>query len=193
MYHTLPCVTLKKESMNKKICRPKARTAHYCNIHTAPYHAGEKRNTDGNRKKIYSQTAAGNLARYDSHLIEQGYLNTNPVVRVRREDDTYYLTYKGKGLMAREEYNLPLNEQAYNHLVAKADGNIITKRRYLIPLPPYTIELDVFMEPFAPLVIAEVEFPTEKEAEAFIPPEWFLEDVTFNPEYHNSTLSTKQF
>ena len=133
------------------------------------------------------------LARYDSHLIEQGYLNTNPVVRVRREDDTYYLTYKGKGLMAREEYNLPLNEQAYNHLVAKADGNIITKRRYLIPLPPYTIELDVFMEPFAPLIIAEVEFPTEKEAEAFIPPEWFLEDVTFNPEYHNSTLSTKQF
>ncbi len=95
--------------------------------------------------------------------------------------------------MAREEYNLPLNEQAYNHLVSKADGNIITKRRYLIPLPPYTIELDVFMEPFAPLVIAEVEFPTEKEAEAFIPPEWFLEDVTFNPEYHNSTLSTKQF
>ena len=35
------------------------------------------------------------------------YLNTNPVVRVRREDDTCYLTYKGKGLMAREEYNLP--------------------------------------------------------------------------------------
>lgn len=59
------------------------------------------------------------LARYDSHLIEQGYLNTNPVVRVRREDNTYYLTYKGKGLMAREEYNLPLNEQAYNHLVPK--------------------------------------------------------------------------
>ena len=49
------------------------------------------------------------------------------------------------------------------------------------------------MEPFAPLVIAEVEFPTEKEAEAFIPPEWFLEDVTYNPEYHNSTLSTKKF
>ena len=144
------------------------------------------------------------LARYDSHLIEQGYLNTNPVVRVRREDNTYYLTYKGKGHMVREEYNLPLNEQAYEHLlekadgnvihlVAKADGNIITKRRYLIPLPPYTIELDVFMEPFAPLIIAEVEFPTEKEAEAFIPPEWFLEDVTFHPEYHNSTLSTKQF
>ena len=106
------------------------------------------------------------LARYDSHLIEQGYLNTNPVVRVRREDDTYYLTYKGKGSW-QEEYNLPLNEQAYNHLVAKADGNIITKRRYLIPLPPYTIELDVFMEPFAPLVIARWNFPQKKKRKLY--------------------------
>ena len=130
---------------------------------------------------------------YPHRELEQAYLCTGPVVRIRKDDEQYFLTYKSKGLMIREEYNLPLNEQAYNHLVAKADGNIITKRRYLIPLPPYTIELDVFMEPFAPLVIAEVEFPTEKEAEAFIPPEWFLEDVTFNPEYHNSTLSTKKF
>ena len=131
------------------------------------------------------------LARYDSHLIEQGYLNTNPVVRVRREDDTYYLTYKGKGLMAREEYNLPLNEQAYNHLVAKADGNIITKRRYLIPLPPYTIELDVFEKSLAPLIIAEVEFPSIEEANAFTPPDWFDQDVTKDPAYHNSNLILK--
>ena len=43
------------------------------------------------------------------HIIEQGYLCTDPVVRVRRQDDEYYMTYKGKGLMTREEYNLPLN------------------------------------------------------------------------------------
>lgn len=48
-----------------------------------------------------------NLERYPSRLIEQGYLNTNPVVRVRRDENDYYLTYKGKGLLAREEYNLP--------------------------------------------------------------------------------------
>ncbi|MFR6560708.1 MAG: hypothetical protein ACLUR5_00530 [Eubacterium ventriosum] len=29
--------------------------------------------------------------------------------------------------MTREEYNLPLNEKSYNHLLTKADGNIITK------------------------------------------------------------------
>lgn len=133
------------------------------------------------------------LESYQSHLIEQGYLNTDPVVRVRREDDTYYMTYKGKGLLSREEYNLPLNETAYRHLVGKADGNIITKRRYLIPYASHTIELDLFQPPFAPLIIAEVEFDSEEEAKAFIPPEWFEEDVTYDPAYHNSTLSCRSF
>lgn len=48
-------------------------------------------------------------------MIEQAYLCTEPVVRVRREDDSFYLTYKSRGLMAREEYNLPLDERAYLH------------------------------------------------------------------------------
>ena len=51
-------------------------------------------------------------------------LNADPVVRVRRDNDDYYLTYKGKGLMAREEYNLPLTREAYLHLLAKADGTV---------------------------------------------------------------------
>lgn len=117
------------------------------------------------------------LDRYPFHIIEQAYLNVDPVVRIRREDDEFYMTYKGKGLLARDEYNLPLNQEAYYHLLTKADGNIISKKRYLIPLdkpqstqteaaPPegysLTIELDVFNPPFAPLVIAEVEFGSKK-------------------------------
>ena len=129
-----------------------------------------------------------NLERYPSRLIEQGYLNTNPVVRVRRDENDYYLTYKGKGLLAREEYNLPLNEEAYRHLIQKADGRIITKRRYLLPCDPYTIELDVFLGDLAPLVIAEVEFPDLEAAHNFLPPDWFLDDVTRDPAYHNSNL-----
>ena len=129
------------------------------------------------------------LMKYSFHCMEQGYLNTDPVVRVRKEDDTYYLTYKGKGLLAREEYNLPLNETGYYHLVEKADGVIIRKKRYLIPYEKYTIELDVFEEPYEKLVIAEVEFESEEEAEKFCPPDWFGEDVTYDCRYHNSNLS----
>ena len=129
-----------------------------------------------------------NLEQYPSRLIEQGYLNTNPVVRVRRDENEYYLTYKGKGLLAREEYNLPLTEEAYHHLIQKADGRIITKCRYLLPCAPYTIELDAFHGDLAPLVIAEVEFPSVKEAQDFLPPDWFQDDVTMDPAYHNSNL-----
>ena len=43
-----------------------------------------------------------NLTSYPCKKIEQGYLSTEPVVRIRRSDDEYYLTYKSKGLMVRE-------------------------------------------------------------------------------------------
>lgn len=144
-------------------------------------------------RKFTIKKLPDNLEAYPFHIIEQGYLNTNPVVRVRRQDDEYYLTYKGKGLLAREEYNLPLNREAYEHLILKADGNIISKKRYLIPLAPYTIELDVFAAPFAPLIIAEVEFPSVEEANAFAAPEWFDQDVTSDPSYHNSNMSRQVF
>lgn len=130
------------------------------------------------------------LEQYPSKKIVQGYLSTNPIVRVRRQNDDYYLTYKGEGLLAREEYNLPLNAASFQHLIAKADGNIISKTRYLIPyMETYVIELDLFDAPFAPLILAEVEFDSVEASNAFTPPEWFGEEVTYNEQYHNSNMS----
>lgn len=155
-------------------------------------------------RKFTLKSIPENLSQYPCRHIEQAYLNVDPVVRVRKEDDEYYLTYKGKGMLAREESNLMLNEASYYHLRSKADGKIISKKRYLIPLknpgfrqgyptPPddysLTIELDVFDPPFAPLVIAEVEFGSKEAAEAFLPPDWFDEDVTYHKEYHNSYMA----
>ncbi len=133
------------------------------------------------------------LENYSSHQIEQAYLCTDPVVRIRRQDAEYYLTYKGKGILAREEYNLPLNEKAYAHLLEKADGIVLSKTRYLIPMDGeyshLTIELDVFSGEYEGLFLAEVEFPTVEEAEGFTAPSWFTRDVTFTGEYQNSRLS----
>ena len=132
------------------------------------------------------------LAQYPHMEMEQAYLCTEPVVRVRKEGEDYVLTYKSKGLMVREEYNLPLDEASYQHLLTKIDGRLIRKKRYMIPLnDSLTIELDVFEDDLAPLLLAEVEFPDEASALSFTPPEWFGTDVTFSSEYHNSTLSLK--
>ena len=43
------------------------------------------------------------------------------------------------------------------------------------------IELDIFAPPFAPLIMAEVEFPDIDTANAFLTPEWFDQDVTNDP------------
>ena len=128
-------------------------------------------------RKFLIQKMPEHPEQYKSHLIEQAYLNVRPVVRVRREDENYYMTYKGGGMMAREEYNLPLDADSY------------TKRRYLIPFHAYTIELDVFEGLFEGIVVAEVEFPSIEEAESFAAPEWFGEDVTYDGRYHNSAMS----
>lgn len=130
-----------------------------------------------------------NLDSYPHRLLEQGYLSTEPVVRIRKDNERYELTYKSKGLMVREEYNLPLTRSSYKHLKTKIDGRLIRKKRYMIPYQSYTIELDVFENDLAPLILAEVEFQTEEEALSFTPPEWFGEDVTFSSKYHNSNLS----
>ena len=100
------------------------------------------------------------LEDYPHSEIEQGYLNRQPVLRIRRRDDEYIFTYKGGGLMVRREEEFPLDEASYRHLREKIDGQLIQKTRYRIPLGSYTIELDVFHGSLAPLVLAEVEFPT---------------------------------
>ena len=132
-----------------------------------------------------------NLASCPCHLIEQAYLCTSPVVRIRRQDDDFILTYKGSGMMAREEYNLPLKKESYEHLLPKADGIVITKKRYVLPLGTENLkaELDIFEGRHEGLRIVEVEFESEEQANRFTPPAWFGEDVTFDGRYHNSHLS----
>ena len=154
-------------------------------------------------RKFLVKELPTDLEQFECRHIEQAYLNTRPVVRIRRSDEDYYLTYKGSGMMAREEYNLPLDAKSYQHLLEKADGHPITKKRYLIPLSfreineeclrlldgaSLTIELDVFEGALAPLVLAEIEFPSREAAKAYRMDTRFSQEVTEDPDYHNSNM-----
>ena len=136
----------------------------------------------------------GNLSEYASIEMEQAYLNEHPTVRIRRENSEYFLTYKGisDNDVSHVEYNLPITGEAFEHMLPKCDGRTIRKKRYVIPLEGGKLkaELDVYDEPFAPLMIVEVEFPSLEEAEAFTAPEWFGEDVTHDIRFKNSSLAT---
>ncbi len=131
------------------------------------------------------------LNNYKFSDFEQSYISTNPVIRLRSIDHKkYVLTIKSKGYLAREEFELSLTEEQYLNLLKKIEGNTISKRRYFIPIENgFTAELDIYEKYLNKLCTVEVEFDTEEEANNFIPPEWFGEDITYNPAYKNSSLS----
>ena len=141
-------------------------------------------------RKFLVKKIPDNLDTYERIDMIQGYLNTAPVVRVRKENDDYVLTYKGSGLLSHSEYNLPLNKESFEHLLKKCDGIIISKSRYKIPIENnLTAELDIFKGDLDSLKLVEVEFKSVEEANNFTPPEWFGEDVTTDGRYHNSYIS----
>ncbi len=134
-----------------------------------------------------------NISSYKMKEIEQFYICSDPVIRGRKEGDDYILTYKSKGLMEREEVNLPLTKEAYEHLLEKADNPPIKKKRYFIPLEDgrLHIDFDIFEGELFPLVMAEIEFESGSEAKAFdmstVP--FFKSEVTYDKDYHNSNLA----
>ena len=132
------------------------------------------------------------LDSYPHSEIEQGYLCMEPVIRIRRLDHYYILTYKSKGLMKRAEHEFPLTKQAYEHLKSKIDGILIYKTRYQIPASgSLTIELDIFHGDHEGLMMAEVEFPSEEAALDYEGPEWFEDEVTLDPRYQNNNLANR--
>lgn len=152
-------------------------------------------------KKYLVAALPDDLERYEKWEIEQGYLCREPVLRIRRKNEDYILTYKSRGAVGSQpggpakvnvnnEAEFPLTETAYRHLRQKADGKLITKTRYRLPYGKYIIELDVFHGEREGFLLAEVEFDTVEESRSFSPPPWFGEDVSGDERYTNSYLAS---
>lgn len=150
-------------------------------------------------KKYLVKELPHNLDSYSKLEIEQGYLSTsNPVLRIRKSNDDYFITYKSRAIptegkdrlaLVSNEVELPISKEAYYHLLDKADYNIITKTRYLIDLDNnLTAELDLFHNKLEGLYFVEVEYPDEIAVKNFKPPSWFGKDVTFDDRFKNNYL-----
>ena len=126
-----------------------------------------------------------------SSEIMQGYVSISPEVRVRKLDDKYYRTEKGEGTVVREEREWEISSKEGEALFASVQTNVIEKTRYYIPCGKYTAELDIYKGKFSGLCVVEIEFPTLDEANAFVPPVWFGEDVSEKKEYRNKNLAQK--
>ena len=100
---------------------------------------------------------------------------------LKSKEDFYYVQ-----VIQRKKDGHRKSERVIKNFYIYSKEDFLKKKNYII-------ELDIFDAPFAPLILAEVEFDTENDANDFVPPEWFDNDVTFDPAYHNSNLSKKQF
>ena len=121
--------------------------------------------------------------------IKQGYFSVKPEKRVRQLDDKYYITEKGEGDLIREEKEWEIDKKEADMYFAMSKTYIIEKTRYYIPFGERTIELDIYHGKHRGLIVAEVEFESVKEANGFVPPIWFGEDITKDKSYKNMVLA----
>jgi adenylate cyclase len=134
------------------------------------------------------------LGDHEEVAIEQGYLalavEGGAEVRLRRRGEERLLTIKGGTGEVRAEEELELDRERFESLWPLTEGRRVAKTRHLLPHGELTIELDVFEGDLAGLVVAEVEFPSEEDAERFEPPGWFGRELTGDERYLNESLAT---
>jgi len=121
--------------------------------------------------------------------ISQGYLSYEPEIRIRKDSDKFYITKKSEGNLAREEEELEISNELYNILKNLIDGKEIKKTRYYINVGKYIAEINFYHEELEGFSMIEVEFPNEEEANSFLIPTWFGEEVTHLEEYKNKNLA----
>lgn len=139
-------------------------------------------------RKYLLKTLDLDLSKLHYVNIQQGYLSSDPVVRVRISEQGPYIGVKGPGTISRveKEYKIPLEDAEY--FIQISPGKIL-KKRYFYPVGKHKWEIDIFEGSLAGLILVEIEL--EHEDEAFeMPP--FMKDakeVTEDTRYTNAELS----
>lgn len=143
------------------------------------------------RKFLLKQLPDG-LTSYPHEEIEQGYLAVERggvQVRLRKKGAVRCLTYKRGNKSAREEREVRLSAEQFDALWPATEGRRLTKIRYDVPWKECTIEIDIYTGRHDGVVVAEVEFPDEKNCAEFVPPDWIGEDVTGKSRYSNVVMA----
>ena len=139
------------------------------------------------------------IAYYDHCYVEQGYVSTNPEVRIRAKENLasgatdFKLTIKGNGDLTRFESEEMITARFYKDVRDFIGKPFIVKDFFQhMGEDGHTYEFSVVDN--GAFIYAEVEFKSEEEANAFDWPwpEVLIEEVTYNPawkmkEYWNRT------
>ena len=127
--------------------------------------------------------------------IRQGYLcaTKQSSVRVRTYGDKAYVTIKGHTSdNTRDEYEYEIPSADANEMLGSLCENPpIEKIRYRIVFKRHTFEVDEYGGANRGLTVAEVELKDPREPVEL--PDWIDREVSGDPRYFNSNLSTNPF
>lgn len=120
-----------------------------------------------------------------SAYVEQGYVCAEPEVRIRHGIDemtgkeNYTLTIKGEGTLSRPEMETDVEKSFYEEVVSFIHKPMITKKYRCYLLDGYRLEVSLVDEGMEhEFCYAEIEFPSEEEANEFVKPSFLGEEVT---------------
>jgi len=161
------------------------------------------RYTEIERKFLVNKDKIPDLSKREYMDIVQGYIDTGDkhILRIRQiiymniKGESFgnetKLAVKGEGNMIREEREVNLLQNQFSVLWPSFQKYSLQKKRYLIQSEDkkHTVELDVYRGLNDGLVVAEVEFETEEEANEYTPESWFGEEVTQKKEYSNYKIA----
>ena len=142
------------------------------------------------RKYLVNEVPQGIYRNHSFSEITQGYICLNPEIRIRKQDDKYFITKKSEGTLRREEQEVEIDALTYEILLSGVKGNLVEKTRFNIPLEDNkTAELDIYHGKLGGIITVEIGFQSEEESKEFKKPIWFGKEITRDRNYKNRNLS----
>ena len=123
--------------------------------------------------------------------ISQGYIahDQQMEVRIRQYGAKHYLTVKEGGGLMRRETEIEISRRQFQALWPSTEGRRLEKVRSVIDHGGFQVELDRYLGDLAPLLVAEVEFPSLQASESFQKPDYLGREVTDEDAYKNLSLA----
>lgn len=123
-------------------------------------------------------------------ILQQGYLSVEKecTMRVRIVGEQAWLTIKGYvSDVSRSEFEYPIPLNDAQMMLATLCPFKLEKHRYTVAYEGFVFEIDEFFGENAPLIVAELELPSEDAA--FARPDWLGEEITSHGKFTNAYLS----
>ncbi len=122
--------------------------------------------------------------------------HSHPVLRMRKRGEKHELTKKTclneNDSSEQKEDTIFLTEAEFKALT-KAHGKNLHKNRYTYKQDNVTIEVDVYLDDLAGLVVTDFEFESREDKDVFMMPNWCLVEVTQDEALAGGKLAGKKY